>query len=66
MAKDEKKRCRHCGGTLWLDGDIVKCFMCSRPVDQPGGADWSSTDGGRRRLPGPPDRNLSRHTKWGA
>jgi len=32
MLIDKTKRCQHCGGTLWLDGDIMKCFMCSRPA----------------------------------
>lgn len=32
MATDRTKRCRYCGGTLWRDADVLKCFMCSRPA----------------------------------
>jgi hypothetical protein len=52
MSNEKTKRCRYCGGTMWLDGDVVKCFMCSRPVDGQNGSDRTLSAFGHPKLPG--------------
>jgi hypothetical protein len=39
MPDGKKGRCQYCGGTLWQDGEAVKCIMCGRPAVRPGFAD---------------------------
>ena len=63
MRIDRTKRCQYCGGTLWQDGEVVKCIMCSRPVEGPGGADRMPTSLGRPKLPGTSGENGYRRAK---
>ena len=63
MPNDCTKRCRHCGGTLWQDGDVVKCFMCSRPVNGQNGPDKLPISFGRPKLPGGQTKSYVRQAK---
>lgn len=63
MSNDKTRRCRYCGGTLWRDGDVVKCFMCSRPAEGRGGADRIPTNLSHPKLPGTPGKNVYRRLK---
>ena len=51
MPNEAKRRCRHCGGTLWKDGDVVKCFMCSRPAAGESASDRALADLTDSKLP---------------
>ncbi len=63
MSNEKTKRCRYCGGTVWLDGDVVKCFMCSRPVDVPNVSDRVLSTFSRPKLPGSYGKTGLRHAK---
>jgi hypothetical protein len=52
MSYEKTKRCRFCGGTVWLDGDVVKCFMCSRPVESQNASDRTFPAFSHPKLPG--------------
>jgi hypothetical protein len=64
MTNDKGRRCRYCGGTLWLDGDTVKCLMCSRPGAGSAVPSWMPLTNVRTpKLPGPFGKSEYRNTK---
>ncbi len=52
MPDDRTKRCAYCGGTLFQDGGVVKCLMCSRLVEGQEPAPWVPTRFSNPKLPG--------------
>lgn len=56
MPNEMTRRCRHCGGTLWKDGDVVKCFMCSRPAAGQSASDRALAYLSNPKLPGTPSK----------
>ncbi|MBI4317763.1 MAG: hypothetical protein HY675_04675 [Chloroflexi bacterium] len=63
MPNDRARRCRYCGGTLWQDGDVVKCFMCSRPAEGGSGRDRLPSSLSHPKLPGTPGKSAYRREK---
>lgn len=63
LAIKSAKRCTYCGGTMWLDDEILKCFMCSRPAKTEGANDGPMIRWGQPKLPGSQTRSVSRRDK---
>lgn len=63
MAGTKDKRCEYCGGTMWLDGDVVKCFMCSRPAKVEGSNEGMLSRWGQPKLPGSEGRHVHKRAK---